>query len=88
MQLRGEKFEGSPCRKCGGKLRYVKSRDCVACTKSKKRKYYLENKGSGSIRKADRKRSDKALYGTCVDTRKVEIRRAIEDRQERKHETD
>jgi hypothetical protein len=84
MQLRGEKFEGCPCRECGSKIKYVKGRKCVPCTKAKKRKYYLEHKGSGSIRKADRKRSDKALYGTCVDTRKVEMRRAIEDRQARR----
>jgi queuine/archaeosine tRNA-ribosyltransferase len=86
MQLRGEKFEGSACRVCGSKLRYVKSRDCVACTKSKKRKYYIENKGGKAIKTANRKRSDKALYGTCVDAKKVAMRRAIEDREERKHE--
>lgn len=83
MEIRGEKFEGGPCRVCGCKLRYVKSRDCVPCTKHKKRRYYLEHKGGVSIKKAERKRSDKALYGTCVDMKKVEMRRAIEERQER-----
>jgi len=84
MQLRGEKFEGCACRVCGSKVRYVKSRDCVACIKIKKRKYYLENKKLPSIIRNNRKRSDKALYGTCVDMKKVEMRRAIEDRQARR----
>lgn len=28
---RGAKFEGGPCAKCGGTVRYVSNRACVSC---------------------------------------------------------
>ncbi len=33
QDLPNNKFEGKPCRKCGSTLRYIKSKECVACAK-------------------------------------------------------
>jgi 5-methylcytosine-specific restriction endonuclease McrA len=40
------KFEGRPCTKCGGTLRYKKERnECVACVKERTKRYQQSPKG-------------------------------------------
>ncbi|ELM4096010.1 hypothetical protein RYG49_001276 [Salmonella enterica] len=40
----GEKYEGHPCVKCGGTLRYVKTRHCVSCIIENNKKHNENNK--------------------------------------------
>lgn len=40
----GNKFEGLPCRVCGGTTRYVKYRDCVACANKHSGRWYREKR--------------------------------------------
>ena len=48
-----KRYTGKPCSKCGGTLRYVKARSCVACLAKHMRDYYAARP---ELKKAERAR--------------------------------
>ena len=50
--LDSHRFRGSPCKKCGEAIRYIKSKHCVPCSKAVEARY-LEKKRLLAAEKAD-----------------------------------
>ncbi|HGJ4732365.1 TPA: hypothetical protein ACJGQJ_004607 [Salmonella enterica subsp. enterica serovar Mgulani] len=43
--IRGAKYEGKPCRRCGGVVRYMRDRQCVVCNQRKSAEQQARLKG-------------------------------------------
>jgi hypothetical protein len=78
--MRGEKFEGAVCKKCGSVIRYVKDKKCVACIKNKHLNWSKTERGQEYLKISSRKKSDLKLYGVCADAEKTKRRREAEER--------
>ena len=81
MKIKGEKYEGKPCDKCGTTERYVSNKKCASCDRARSKNYRNTEKGNEVCKKLSRKASDKKLYGACADNEKTERRRAAEERE-------
>ena len=83
--MKGEKFEGDVCKKCGSVIRYVKDKKCVCCNKNRYKEWHKSEKNvayraSEKFIASVRKKSDLKLYGACADAEKTKRRREAEER--------
>jgi ribosomal protein L37E len=42
----GKTFQGQPCRKCGSTERYINTKDCAACDRTRAAQHFHNNKGT------------------------------------------
>lgn len=79
--IKGVKYEGKPCIKCGSTLRYAKDKKCVECCVSKNKKYRSTKSGRETRKKISFKHYAKVKHGAEVNAEKTNKRRDLEDAQ-------
>ncbi len=70
------KYIGGTCTNCGGKLRYVSSRECVDCCKKKGKERYHRTKNTDAFKenlKKDQKKNNQ------TEKRKAYMRKYMKD---------
>lgn len=76
-------FNGKPCRKCGGTLRYKSNRCCVPCSRGVSKKWYADNPD----RVAQRSREYRLLHKEELNEYGRAWRRANPEKAARYHKT-
>jgi hypothetical protein len=71
--MKAEVYEGKPCIACGSRLRFVKSRNCVAC----ERHFYMKNRAVVKARSKAWREANKVKYDACLRDWKKKNRRKV-----------
>lgn len=85
MKVKGARKPAKPCRRCGCEERYIANGSCPTCKAASEAAWAKANpeRYKAITAKANKKAHNKQRYGVSVSQEKTELRRLIEERQER-----